>query len=285
MDHFRKEQKTPKEISKTNEQNNNQLNTEMEDFESSESILSTFDSSEPFSSFSFNHFEKTQNVIQFQSSSSLFSSIESNTSTFSNEMKTSTIPKFSEDYFTLIFKQIKGTSALQFSLKKLLKIVYSLNNYQLLDKYSQIIIFNMIQYGSQISYWKEMKELEMINRLHLQNIINVICFYYKTNQIVIRSVSIVKMKKIIREYNKFHSFNETFINDIKKLHWPIDFVISLMNEIILHGLFDYNLLLENQIIRKYLSIEFGSIFREKQDKIIKSVVNRLCIIVYCNECK
>ena len=65
------------------------------------------------------------------------------------------------------------------------------------------------------------------------------------------------MRKIISDYFKIHSFNETFMYKIQKLYWRIEFVVSLIYESIQNILVDFHLLFENQdIIRKYLMIEF-----------------------------
>ena len=185
-----------------------------------------------------------------------------------------------------LFPQVYQTSqqdeyGILFALKRLLKIIHPIIDISSLQQFSQLIIHNMSFYGCEISHWKEMNGLVVLDKTHLQNIVNVLCLYFQSHMVVVKAVAIVRMRKFISQRSDCVEMNELFIMMVKAQKMSMGFAIALIEEIGKNGLGDSLLFLSNLVISQFMLKQFGVVSFGKQKKLIELLVNKLCIIVYC----
>ncbi|EDR26245.1 hypothetical protein EDI_227170 [Entamoeba dispar SAW760] len=167
------------------------------------------------------------------------------------------------------------------TIKELVKTIHPIANTKWINRWSNLIIHNLIFYGITVKEWKESEQFRVLSIENLQRkVVDQMILKYRKHEVIIKAIFVDKVRKIIsyiKERNKI-TIEDIYPYISVPSHWGYSFDIALFTEIIEKGNEMYLEYIDNPIIKYYLLKHFGVIDREKQIKIIKTRLNYLTLL-------
>ncbi|BFU26060.1 hypothetical protein EHI8A_240470 [Entamoeba histolytica HM-1:IMSS-B] len=167
------------------------------------------------------------------------------------------------------------------AIKALVKTIHPIANTKWINRWSNLIIHNLILYGITVKEWKENEQFRVLDIENLQRkVVDQIVLKYRKHEVIIKAIFVDKVRKILNSIKKGHKITIEHIYPYISIpsHWGYSCDIALFTEIIEKGNEMYLEYIDNPIIKYYLLKHFGVIDREKQIKIIKTRLSYLTLL-------
>ena len=168
-----------------------------------------------------------------------------------------------------------------FRTKYLIKKQHQIINTYYLNKYGNLIIHNLIQYGSDINKWRERKEIKDINDENLEIIVKYLLNKYRKNEVIKKAIFMDKINEIINQIKKGEEINSKFIENYRNGKNGLSIDLVIMEEIIKYGPELYEIYTNNIIIKNYLIENYGKLTKKQEENIIKERINNLYMTLNC----